>query len=98
MATEIAQWRDIDQRVFESVIVAGRKPAVLKGLVADWPLVRRGRESAAAAADYLQVLNPGSQVEYLAGDPQIGGRFSYTGTMTGEKFTRQRVKFAAVGH
>ncbi|HEX9472544.1 MAG TPA: cupin-like domain-containing protein, partial [Steroidobacteraceae bacterium] len=81
---------------FESVIVAGRKPAVLKGLVADWPLVRKGRESAAAAADYLQVLNPGSQVEYLAGDPQIGGRFSYNGTMTGENFTRQRGKFADV--
>jgi hypothetical protein len=96
MATEIPQWRDVDQRLFEAEIVAARRPAVLRGLVADWPLVRKGRESAAAAVDYLQVLNAGTQVEYLAGEPQIKGRFSYNGNMTGENFTRVRAKFADV--
>jgi len=54
MAAEIPQWRNVDQRVFESEIAVARKPAVLKGLVADWPLVRKGMESAAAA-----VADPG---------------------------------------
>jgi len=96
MATEISQWRDVDQRLFKSEIVAARRPAVLKGLVADWPLVRKGRESAAAVVDYLQVLNAGTQVEYLAGEPRIKGRFSYNGNMTGENFSRMRGKFADV--
>ena len=96
MATEIPQWRNVDQRLFETEIAAARRPAVLKGLIADWPLVRKGRESAAAAADYLQVLNAGTQVEYLAGDPQIKGRFSYSGNMTGENFRRLKGKFADV--
>jgi len=96
MATEIPQWRDVDQRLFETEIVAARRPAVLRGLVANWPLVRKGRESAAAAVDYLQVLNAGTQVEYLAGEPRIKGRFSYNGNMTGENFSRLRAKFADV--
>jgi hypothetical protein len=96
MATDIPQWRNTDQRACHAEIVAARKPAVLKGLVADWPLVRKGRESAAAAADYLQVLNSGTQVEYLAGDPQIRGRFSYNSNMTGENFSRRRGKLADV--
>lgn len=96
MATEIPQWRNVDRHLFETGIAAAGMPAVLKGLVSDWPLVRKGLESAAAAADYLQVLNAGTQVEYLAGDPQIRGRFSYNGNMTGENFSRRRAKFADV--
>jgi hypothetical protein len=96
MATDIPQWRDIDQRVFETEIVAARKPVVLKGLVANWPLVRKGRESAAAVVDYLEVLNSGTQVEYLACDARFKGRFSYNQNMTGENFSRLRGKFADV--
>src|SRR5258706_14486860 len=94
MAAEIPQWRNVDQRVFESEIAVARKPAVLKGLVADWPLVRKGMESAAAAVDYLQVLNAGTQVEYLAGEPQIQGRFCFKWNITGENFSRVRAMVA----
>jgi len=66
----------------------------MRGLVADWPLVKKGLESASSAADYLQVFNPGTQIEYLAGDAAIRGRFSYNDTMTGENFRRVRARFA----
>ncbi len=94
MATDIRQWRDVDQQVFDTEIVASGRPAVLRGLVADWPLVRRGLESAGAVIDYLQVFNPGTQIEYLRGDAAIKGRFSYNDNMTGENFSRVHAKFA----
>jgi hypothetical protein len=96
MAIDIPQWRNVDQRVFESEIVAAGKPAVMRGLVADWPLVHRGRESAAAAVDYLQALNSGTEVEYLAGDPKIKGRFCYDESMTGVNYHRFHGRFADV--
>ena len=96
MATDIPQWRNVDQQVFDAEIVAARKPAVMKGLVADWPLVHKGKESAAAAVDYLQALNSGTEVEYLAGDPRIKGRFSYDESMTGVNYRRFQGKFADV--
>ena len=94
MATDIPQWHQVDQRTFDAEIVAAGRPAVLKGLVADWPLVRKGLESTEAVVDYLQVFNPGTQIEYLTGDASIKGRFSYNDTMTGENFRRVRAKFA----
>lgn len=94
MATDVPQWRNVDQRIFDTEIVASRKPAVLKGLVADWPLVRKGLESATAAVDYLQVFNPGTSIEYLAGDAAIKGRFSYNPDMTGANFRRVSARFA----
>jgi hypothetical protein len=94
MASEIRQWQRPDRGTFESEILPARRPAVLKGVIADWPLVRKGLESAAAAADYLQVLNPGTQVEYLLGEPEIDGRFFYNESMTGGNFGRYRGNFA----
>jgi Cupin-like domain len=96
MATDIPQWRNIDQRIFESEIVAARKPVVMKGLVADWPLVQKGRQSATAAVEYLQVFNSGTEVEYLAGDPSIRGRFCYNENMTGVNYRRFQGQFPDV--
>ena len=94
MASEIPQWHNVDQHRFDTEIVPAGRPAVLRGLVADWPLVRKGLESAESVVDYLQVFNPGTQIEYLAGDAAIKGRFAYNDRMTGENFRRVRAKFA----
>jgi len=94
MASDIPQWHKVDQHTFETEIVPARRPAVLKGLVADWPLVRKGLESAEALVDYLQVFNPGTQIEYLTGDASIKGRFFYNDRMTGENFRRVQANFA----
>jgi hypothetical protein len=90
MASEIPHWHDVDPHTFMTEILPAGRPAVLKGLVADWPLVRRGLESAEAVVDYFQLFDAGTPVEYLTADASLKGRFSYNESMTGTNFRRVR--------
>src|ERR1700684_4020368 len=90
MPTDIPQWPTVDRRLFESEILPAGRPAVFKGAADHWPLVQRRTESAAAITDYLSNFNPGTQVEWLAGEPKINGRFFYNDAMDGMNFHRGR--------
>jgi hypothetical protein len=93
MPKAMPEWRNVDQRVFQSEIEPLRQPAVMRGLVAHWPLVQKSLEGPVASYEYLRVFNPGSDVEYLAGMPEIKGRFFYNESLNGENFTRNRATF-----
>lgn len=88
MSMEIPEWRNVDRRVFETEILPAGRPAVLKGVADHWPLVQRRTHTPAAIIDYLKTSNPGTQVEWLTGDPQINGRFFYNDAMNGVNFRR----------
>jgi len=51
---EIPEWRGVDREMFARDIVTRYNPAVLRGVVRDWPAVARGRESAASFCAYLE--------------------------------------------
>jgi hypothetical protein len=75
---------------FDELIEAG-VPAILQGVVAHWPLVERGRESAASAIGYLkQFASPRPTTVYV-GEAAIKGRFFYNEDFTGFNFDRQRM-------
>lgn len=93
MSTEIREWRNVDRRLFETEILPAGQPAVLKGAVAAWPLVQRRAEPPASTIEFLRNANPNTQVEWLAGDPKIEGRFFYNEAMTGVNFRRGRGAF-----
>jgi hypothetical protein len=93
MPKPMPEWRDVDRRTFQAEIEPLRQPAVLRGLVAHWPLVQKSLEGPVAAYEYLRVFNAGSEVEYLAGMPDIKGRFFYNEAMNGENFVRHRGPF-----
>jgi hypothetical protein len=61
-------------------LMAAEQPAVLKGLVRNWPLVQK--ESPAAAADYLKTFYQGRPVTAFIAQPEQGGRFGYTADVT----------------
>ena len=61
-------------------LMAAEQPAVLKGLVRNWPLVQK--ESPAAAADYLKTFYQGRPVTAFISQPEQGGRFGYTADVT----------------
>src|SRR5580692_4419931 len=94
MPTDIPQWPKVDRRLFESEILPAGRPAVFKGAVNHWPLVRRRTDSAAAITNYLRTFNSGTQVEWLAGEPGINGRFFYDDALNGMNFRRVRGTFA----
>jgi hypothetical protein len=94
MPTDIPQWRKLDRRRFESEILPAGRPVIFKGVIDHWPLVQRRTDSAAAISDYLKSFNPGTQVEWLAGEPGMNGRFFYNDAMNGMNFGRVRGTFA----
>ena len=51
--------RGVERRTFDSGIAAASRPVVLEGLVTDWPLVRAARESRAALACAIRLLDCG---------------------------------------
>jgi len=63
-------------------LLAGTQPALLKGLVRDWPLVRAGLRSDADAISYLQALYNGRTVGTYFGAPEMAGRLFYNDDIT----------------
>jgi hypothetical protein len=78
---------------FAELLEAGQ-PAILKGVARNWPLVRRGLESAGQAMEYLRKFANGKQVLAYTGPPEIKGRFFYNADLTGLNFATER---AALG-
>jgi len=64
-------------------VLTATEPLLLKGLVAHWPVVAAGLQSAPAAVDYLRGFYRDATVGAWMGSPDIGGRFFYNDDMTG---------------
>jgi len=94
--TAIPEYSEVDERRFREEVVRARRPVVLRGQVADWPLVGASREGDASAAAYLRNRDPGAQVETFVGAPDMGGRFFYNDEVTGFNFRKVRAPFKAV--
>src|SRR3954453_21781041 len=75
-------------------LLESRQPAILKGVVKNWEVARRGAQSAAAAIEYLASFDCGRPVVGFSGAPQIGGRFFYNEDMTGLNCESRRVPLA----
>jgi hypothetical protein len=82
----IAEWHGVTPEQFQQEIVPGGAPAVLRGLVGQWPAVAAGRSSPAAMTNYLAAFSTGAPVHLMVGDPSIGGRFFYNSALTGVNF------------
>jgi hypothetical protein len=92
----IPEWRDVDAATFRDEIATGYRPAVLKGIVADWPAVRHAIDSPEAISRYLDALDSGATVDVLMAPPHVNGRIFYNDAMTGFNFTRERRPISAV--
>lgn len=68
---------------FEAEIVPAGRPALLRGLVGDWPLVQ-----AADLPAYVRGFETGRPVSAFLGTPGMGGRFFYAGDLKGFNFDR----------
>lgn len=66
-----------DRATFEQLIRPARHPAVLKGVVADWPAVHCGLTSDEALADYLLSHDSGAPAGVYVAPPQARGTFFY---------------------
>lgn len=81
----------MDRAVFEAEILPANRPAVLRGLLRDWPAVQAGRQSPARAADYFRRFDTGATVNAMVGPPEIKGRFFYSDDYEGFNFESRAV-------
>ena len=93
--TPVRELRDVSAEQFRAEILPALQPVVLRGLVADWPAVRAGRESPQAMANYLRGFDTGASADTMFGDPAIGGRFFYNDDLTGHNFQRRPQRIVA---
>ncbi|HEY8941294.1 MAG TPA: cupin-like domain-containing protein [Cellvibrio sp.] len=68
----------IPDEVYQSPV-----PLVLKGIAADWPIVKAGLESREAVKDYLLRFYRGQEVAAFLGKPENHGRVFYDEKLTG---------------
>jgi hypothetical protein len=78
-----------------AALMEQQRPAILRGVVRDWPLVRAGLESAASAMDYLKRFEGPRPVTAYAGAPGIGGRFFYDAEVRGLNYESGREPLSA---
>jgi hypothetical protein len=89
----IAEFEEVSRERFEREIVPKGEPAVFRGLVADWPVVRAAANGDEALADFLRGAASDEPFEAWFGAPEIHGRFGYADDFTG--FNHER-KLASV--
>jgi len=84
--------RDLTQKRFQREIIEGCQPIVIRGLVAEWPIVQAARSSPARLRDYLAAFDVGARVEAYLGNPAIGGKYYYAPDFKGFNFERRMMK------
>ena len=91
---KIEEWQNVDRAVFENEIIPANRPAVLRGLLRDWPAVQAGRQSQASVVDYFKRLEQWGTVNAMVGPPQIEGRFFYSDDFQGFNFESRDVSIS----
>lgn len=92
---KVPEWSDVDPQTFWERIFPTHRPAVLRGVVRNWPAVARGLESPEALTRYLLGLQQGGPAALLTAHPSIQGRFFYTDDMRGTNFERRMAPLSA---
>jgi len=91
--------REFDTRHAELIrreVLTSGEPAVLRGLVSDWPAVAAARSSAVALIAYLRQLDSGAPVDAIMTAPEIEGRIFYRDALNGFNFVRNRLPLTAI--
>jgi hypothetical protein len=92
----IREFAALDSAAIRRDVLPDKRPAVLRGLVGDWPAVKQGLDSPAALVRYLERFDSGKTVDALLTAPEIDGRIFYNEAMTGFNFLRNRLALTAV--
>jgi hypothetical protein len=85
----IAEYSRIDRERFEREVVPKGEPAVLRGLVVEWPLVAAAKQSDEALAEFLRGAANDEPFEAWFGPPEIEGRFGYNDDFSGFNHDRR---------
>lgn len=85
----IAEYQDVDRQTFEHEIVPKGEPAVVRGLVADWPIVHAAVAGDETLTGLLRGASNDEPFQTWFGAPEIEGRFAYSEDFTGFNHERK---------
>lgn len=92
----VAELHGVRPHELTARILESTQPLVLRGIVADWPMVRAARTSQQAADAYLRRFYRGMNVVAMLGRPEIDGRFFYNDDLSGFNFFPANVRLDGV--
>ena len=72
---QIAQWYDVDSSTIENEIAPLHRPAILKGLLKDWPIVKHAKNSPATLCEYLTKDSMNQPINFIHSEKQNGRLF-----------------------
>ncbi|WP_426689247.1 cupin-like domain-containing protein [Rhodanobacter ginsengiterrae] len=96
MPVAIEEYRPSGQALGLEEIAGHDRPLVLRGLCADWPLVRLARQSDTAFAQQLAGWDNGADVNVLRLPPAEGGVVGYDASCTGFNYEHFQVSVTQV--
>lgn len=85
----VAEYEPMDRERFEREIVPKGEPAVLRGLVDEWPVVKAAKEGPEALAGLLRFASTDEPFQTWFALPEVEGRFSYNSDFSGFNFERK---------
>src|SRR2546427_2950517 len=92
----IPEYRGVDATTFRNEIVPRYRPAVLRGLIEQWPAVQHARTSLQSIGRYLSEFDNGAAVDLIIMPPQVHGRLFYSDDMRGFNFSRSKASIGEV--
>lgn len=92
----IARWRNVDKEIFHREIVPLGEPAVLEGVVRDWPAVKSASPSPEAACAYLAGLDSGVEGDAVLVPAGLDGRMFYEPDLSDFNFARRPLTVSQV--
>lgn len=90
---QTAQWHNVDLHLFKSEIIPLGQPAILKGVINDWPIVEAGKTSPEVFCQYLKRHALNKRVNLVRGQQKNNGRLFYNETLTGVNFKTYETSF-----
>lgn len=91
----VREWRDVDRRRFRDEVVPLGQPALLRGVVGDWPSVAASSD-AGSIAGYLRRFDLSPNCDVLIGSPNSRGRFFYGEDFAVMNFQQRNAPLAAL--
>ncbi|OYW78579.1 MAG: hypothetical protein B7Z26_09550, partial [Asticcacaulis sp. 32-58-5] len=76
----------VTRDLFENTIVPKGRPAILKGLISQWPCVKAAKESPEALAAYLKPFDSQKPALVSVCKPELNGQFFYNEAKDGFNF------------
>jgi hypothetical protein len=80
------EWRDVTLGTLRGQIIPADRPAVLRGVVEHWPIVRAAAESPEALSEYIRARDCGRPIRVMVGQPEIRGVYFFRDDMSGLNF------------